>query len=91
MLEFILRPWRLILLFLASQLNREQQRAIEYLHVESQVLREKLGKRRRLLNDDQCRRLPRGHSPRQSRPMSDIEWREFEFLDRIGYPRQTSQ
>ena len=26
MLEFILRPWHLIVLFLASQLNREQQR-----------------------------------------------------------------
>jgi transposase InsO family protein len=44
-------------LFLASQLNREQQRVIEYLHVENQVLREKLGKGRILLNDDQRRRL----------------------------------
>ena len=57
MLEFILRPWHLIVLFLASQLNREQQRVIEYLHVENQVLREKLGKGRILLNDDQRRRL----------------------------------
>jgi hypothetical protein len=57
MLEFILRPWRLIVLFLASHLNREQQRIIEYLQVENQVLQEKLGKGRILLNDDQCRRL----------------------------------
>jgi len=57
MLEFILRPWHLIVLFLASQLNCEQQRVIDYLHVENQVLREKLGKGRMLLNDDQRRRL----------------------------------
>jgi len=57
MLEFILRPWHLILLFLASQLNREQQRVIEYLQVENQVLRERLGKGRILLSDDQRRRL----------------------------------
>jgi len=57
MLDFTLRPWHLILFFLASQLNREQQRIIEYLQVENQVLREKLGKGRILLNDDQRRRL----------------------------------
>ncbi len=42
---------------LASHLNREQQRVIEYLETENQVLREKLGKKRTLLNDDQRRRL----------------------------------
>ena len=57
MLEFILKPWHLIVLFLASHLNREQQCIIEYLQVENQVLREKLGKKRILLNDDQRRRL----------------------------------
>ncbi len=57
MLEFILKPWHLVTLFLASHLNREQQRLIEYLQVENQVLREKLGKKRILLNDDQRRRL----------------------------------
>jgi putative transposase len=57
MLEFILKPWHLIVLFLASHLNREQQCVIEYLQVENQVLREKLGKGRILLNDDQRRRL----------------------------------
>ena len=57
MLDFILKPWHLIVLFLASHLNREQQRIIEYLQVENQVLREKLGKKRILLNDDQRRRL----------------------------------
>jgi len=57
MLEFVLKPWHLLVLFVASQLNREQQRIIEYLQVENQVLREKLGKGRILLNDDQRRRL----------------------------------
>ncbi len=41
MLEFILKPWHLIVLFLASHLNCEQQHAIEYLQLENQVLREK--------------------------------------------------
>ena len=57
MLDFILRPWHLLVLFLASQLNREQQRVIEYLYVEDQVLLEKLGKGRISLKDDQRRRL----------------------------------
>jgi len=57
MLDFILKPWPLIVLFVASQLNREQQRMLEYLRAENQVLREKLGKKRILLNDDQRRRL----------------------------------
>ena len=57
MLDFILGPWHLVVLFLASHLNREQARVIEYLQVENQVLREKLGKKRILLNDDQRRRL----------------------------------
>ena len=43
MLEFILRPWHVVVLFLASRLNQEQQRAIEYLQAENEVLREKLG------------------------------------------------
>ena len=57
MIEFVLKPWHLIVLYLASHLNREQQRIIEYLQADNQVLREKLGKKRILLNDDQRRRL----------------------------------
>lgn len=37
--------------------NEEQQRIIEYLRTENQVLKEKIGKKRILLNDDQRRRL----------------------------------
>ena len=42
---------------LAGVINQEQQRVIEYLRTENQVLKEKLGKKRILLNDDQRRRL----------------------------------
>ncbi len=56
-MNFVLKPWQLLLLILASWINRHQQDAIEYLLTENQVLREKLGKRRILLNDDQRRRL----------------------------------
>ncbi len=38
-------------------MNRQQQQVIEYLRTENQVLKEKLGKRRILLTDDQRRRL----------------------------------
>lgn len=37
--------------------NREQQRVIAHLRTENQVLKEKFGKKRILLNDDQRRRL----------------------------------
>jgi len=53
----ILQPWHLLLMALASWLNRQQQAAIEYLREENRVLREKLGKKRILLSDDQRRRL----------------------------------
>jgi putative transposase len=47
----------LLLLILAGWINRRQQDAIEYLLTENRVLREKLGKNRILLSDDQRRRL----------------------------------
>ena len=56
-MDFVLKPWQLLLLILSGWINRHQQDAIEYLLTENQVLREKLGKRRILLNDDQRRRL----------------------------------
>ncbi len=51
------QPWQFLLLILAGWINRRQQDAIEYLLTENRVLREKLGKKRILLNDDQRRRL----------------------------------
>jgi transposase InsO family protein len=56
-MSFILQPWQLLHLILAGWVNQQQQQVIEYLRTENQVLREKLGKRRILLNDDQRRRL----------------------------------
>jgi len=53
----ILKPWQLLLIALASWINRQQQYMIEYLITENQILKEKIGKKRILLNDDQRRRL----------------------------------
>ena len=51
------QPWHLLLLILAGWINRRQQDTIEYLVTENRTLREKLGKKRILLDDDQRRRL----------------------------------
>jgi transposase InsO family protein len=56
-MNFILQPWHLLLLAFAGLANREQQQALEYLRTENGVLKEKLGKKRILLNDDQRRLL----------------------------------
>ena len=56
-MDFILEPWQLYFLILAGWVNRQQQMVIDYLRIENQVLKEKLGKRRILLNDNQRRRL----------------------------------
>jgi hypothetical protein len=52
-----LQPWQLLFLVLAGWVNRQQQDAFPYLRTENRILREKLGKKRILLNDDQRRRL----------------------------------
>ncbi|MDA7541474.1 helix-turn-helix domain-containing protein [bacterium] len=46
-----------MVMFHASWVNRHQQEVIEYLRTENAVLKERLGKKRILLNDDQRRRL----------------------------------
>ena len=56
-MDFILQPWQLYLVILAGWINRQQQEVIEYLRTENQVLKEKHGGKRILLNDDQRRRL----------------------------------
>ena len=56
-MSFILQPWQLLFMILAGWVHREQQERIEYLRTENQVLKEKFGKKRILLNDDQRRRL----------------------------------
>jgi putative transposase len=56
-MSFILEPWQLLLAILAGWINQKQQDVIEYLRAENQVLKEKFGKKRILLTDDQRRRL----------------------------------
>ena len=56
-MSLIIQPWYVFLLGLSSLVNRHQQHTIEYLITENQVLKEKLGKKQILLNDDQRRRL----------------------------------
>jgi putative transposase len=47
----------MLLLILAGWKNQQQQHAIEYLIAENQILRERIGKKRISLTDDQRRRL----------------------------------
>jgi hypothetical protein len=56
-MEWILRPWHLTVLALAGWMSDEQRKAVAYLQTENAILREKLGKKRILLNNDQRRRL----------------------------------
>jgi hypothetical protein len=56
-MNFVLQPWQLFFTVLAGWVNSRQQAVIDYLRTENQVLKEKLGKKGILLNDDQRRRL----------------------------------
>ena len=56
-MKFVLQPWRLMLIILASWINRQQQQRIDYLETIVPVLKEQIGKRRILLTDDQRRRI----------------------------------
>jgi putative transposase len=56
-MKSILHPWQMLLLILAGWINQQQKNAIEYLIAENRILREKIGKKRILLTDDQRRRL----------------------------------
>ncbi len=51
------KPWTFFTLAIAGWMNRQQQDVIAYLRVENQILREKLGRKRILLDDQQRRRL----------------------------------
>jgi len=48
MTSFAFQPWHLLMTILPGVMNQEQQRVIEYLRTETQVLKEKLGSARRL-------------------------------------------
>ncbi|MEN6384536.1 MAG: hypothetical protein ABFD79_05000 [Phycisphaerales bacterium] len=52
-----IHPWTMILTMFAGWVNQHQQDVIEYLKAENAVLKEKLGKKRLILSDEQRRRL----------------------------------
>ena len=52
-----LDPFRFVLIAVAGWINQRQLQMIDYLREENRVLREQLGGRRLVLNDDQRRRL----------------------------------
>jgi putative transposase len=56
-MQFVLQPWQLFLLIVASWVNREQQQNIECLETQLTVLKEQFGNKRILLTDDQRRLL----------------------------------
>jgi putative transposase len=56
-MSFVLQPWQLLLSIIAGWIHDDQQKKIEFLQSLVQVLEEKFGKKRVLLNDDQRRRL----------------------------------
>jgi hypothetical protein len=56
-MNFVLQPWQLLVAILAGWVNRQQQAVIDFQRTEMQILREHVGKKRILLNDDQRRRL----------------------------------
>jgi hypothetical protein len=56
-MPFLLQPFHVMLIVLSEYVRREQEKQIEYLQVESQILRETIGGNRVLLTDDQRRRL----------------------------------
>ncbi len=53
----IFKPWTFFTVAIAGWMNRQQQEVIAYLREENRILREKLGRKRVLLNDQQKRRL----------------------------------
>jgi len=53
----ISQPWMVLLAMMAGWLNRHQQDMIEYLMAENIILKEKLGKKRIILTNEQRIRL----------------------------------
>ena len=53
------RPWTMLLMMMAGWINSHQQDVIEFLREENKILREKLGTKRIILNDNQRMRLAR--------------------------------
>ena len=56
-MSFVLQPWQLLLMSLAGWVNQQQQDIVDFQRTEIDVLKEKVGTKRIVLNDDQRRRL----------------------------------
>jgi hypothetical protein len=56
-MNFMLRPWQLFLLIRAGWVNREQQQVIDFQNAQIQILLDKMGRKRILLNDTKRRML----------------------------------
>lgn len=56
-MPFLLQPLHMVVAVLSELIRKEQEKVIEYLQLENQVLREKIGGKRVLLSDDQRRLL----------------------------------
>lgn len=56
-MSFVFQPGQLYMVILGGWMNRQQQEVIEDLQTENRVLKEQLGAKRIMLNDDQRRRL----------------------------------
>ena len=69
----LLPPFRLILLMLASWVNRHQLDVIEYLQEENRVLKERLGGRRIRFTDAERRRLARKAQTLGRRVLNELE------------------
>jgi hypothetical protein len=54
-MSFLLQPLHVVLTVLSESIRKEQEKVIEYLQLENQILREKIGGKRVLLSDDQRR------------------------------------
>jgi hypothetical protein len=50
-------PWHFLIVAISGWMNREQQQVIDYLREENRILREKLGRKRIILNESQKLRL----------------------------------
>jgi transposase InsO family protein len=56
-MPYIVQPWHLIVAALAGWVNQQQKQQIEFLLATIEILKERQGRRRIFLNDDQRRRL----------------------------------
>ena len=56
-MSFILKPWQVLFMVLASWVHREQQKTIEFYQAELEAMMKAQGKKRVLLTDDQRRLL----------------------------------